>query len=165
MHNRERIWIAAAAWSVGLFAVLCDHLQPSTQVSMGVHALFAVVTCGAICLVLIGKARDRAGASRAQLHLFARLVSRWVYILLYTLTLVRVLIYVYEASGNCMLCGTHADVGPARSLEDFQFYIVCCVASLWLFRPLVLALSFKGRHLQDLAAGQRGDMANPSALP
>jgi hypothetical protein len=160
MHNRERIWIAGAAWSVGLFAVLYDHFQPSTQLGIGVHALFAVVTGGAICRVLIDKARALAGESPAQLYEFTRLVSRWVYILLYALALLRVFVYLYEASRYCLICSSRHTVGPARPLDDFQFYVGCCLVSLWSVRALVLAVPFSGRALPTTASRQPANMVH-----
>lgn len=157
MHNRDRIWVAAAAWTVGLLGVICDHFQPSTQVRIGVHALFAVVTCSAICLVLIDKGRALAGASQPELYQFSRLVSRWVYILLYFLALARMAVYLYEAGGYCMLCRARQAVGPLRPLDDFQFYVGCCVVSLWSVRALVLAVPFKSRDMQATSTGHRGD--------
>ena len=164
MHSRDRLWVAAGVWSIGLGALLCDHFQPSREVSIGIHALFAVVTCAAICLVLINKARSLAGVSQPQLYQFTRLVSRWVYILLYALALVRAGVYLYEAGGHCLLCGAHEPIGPARSLEDFQFYVGCCVVSLWSVRALGLAVPFKGHGLHARTPGPPADMAHSSAL-
>jgi hypothetical protein len=153
MQNRHRIGIAAAAWSVGLSAVLCDHFQPSAQLSLGTHALFAVMTCAAICVVLIDRARTLAGASQLELYQFTRWVSRWVYILLYALAMLRIVVYLYEASSYCLNCSPRNAVGPVRSLDDFQFYVGCCLVSLWSVRALVLALPF----------GQRANMSHSSA--
>jgi hypothetical protein len=164
MHNRDRIGIAAAGWAIGMFAVLCDHFQPSAQLRIGIHALFAVVTCGAISLVLIDKARGLAGTSQWELHEFTRLVSRWVYILLYTLALMRLAVYLYEASQHYLADeGQHA-VALARPLDDFQLYIGCCVASLWSVRALVLAVPFKSRNLQTRTTGQSGNLAHSPPL-
>lgn len=149
MHNRDRIGVGATAWSIGLFAVLCDHFQPPAQLSIGIHALFAVVTCGAICLVLVDKARVLAGTSQRELHEFTRLVSRWVYILLYTLALMRLALYLYEASRHYLLYKAQDAIAPVRPLDDFQFYVGCCVVSLWSVRALVLAVPFKDRNAQD----------------
>jgi hypothetical protein len=166
MHNRDRVWLAATAWSIGLGALLCDHFQPSSRVSTGVRALFAVVTCGAICLVLIDKARALGEVAQPQLYQFTRLVSRWVYILLYLLALARMAIYLYEASGYCMLCSAHEAIGPVRPLDDFQLYVGCCLVSLWSARVLVLAVPFKGRQAVHAPTGsqrkQRGALASPT---
>jgi hypothetical protein len=164
MHNRDRTWVAAAAWSVGLFAVLCDHFQPSPQVSMGVHALFGIVTCGAISIVLIDTARTLTGVPHPALYQFTRLVSRWVYILLYALALARVAVYLYEASGYCLLCRAQEAIGPARPLDDFQFYVGCCVLSLWSVRALVLAVPFKGRDVQAPTTSHPANIAHSSTL-
>jgi hypothetical protein len=56
-----------------------------------------------------------------------RLVSRWTYILLYGLALVRIGLYLCEGRA------------PVSSLDDFQFYIVASVAPLWVIRSAVLA--------------------------
>ena len=162
MHNRERIGIAGAAWSVGLFAVLYDHFRPSAQLLTGVHALFAVVTCGAICRVLIDKARALGRRSPAELYDFTRLVSRWVYVLLYALALLRTVVYLYEAGRYCLICSSGDTVGPARPLDDFQFYVGCCLVSLWSVRALVLAAPFGGRDSLRTATSQPANTAHAS---
>jgi hypothetical protein len=140
MPDRDYILAAATAWLIGLSALLCDHFQPSLPFIIGSHVLFAVATCGAICLVLIGKARALAGTSQPELYLFTRLVSRWVYILMYALALVRVALHLYETSS-------------ARSLDDFQFYIACCVVPLWAIRAVVLAMPLKSRATSECESG------------
>ena len=138
MADRDRIWAAAAAWLAGVSALLCDHFEASLPFIIGARALFAVAACGTIFLVLMGKARELAGTSQAQLYQFARRVSRWVYILLYGLAITRVSLYLYDVS-HCAGCKTANAIVPVRSLDDFQFYVICCVASLWVVRAWVLA--------------------------
>src|SRR5690242_12875511 len=138
MHDRGFIWVAATVWLIGCAALLCEHFQPSSPLVIGMHALFAVGTCAAICLVLFAKAHALAGTSQPELYQIVRLVSRWVYILLYALAVVRMILYLYEA-------------GPAvRSPDDFQFYVACVVLPLWLVRAVVLAVPFRGRAPQPL---------------
>jgi hypothetical protein len=133
--RRDAIWFAAAAWIIGLAALVCDHLHPAWTVIIGMRTLFAFAATTAIGLVLIAGARDLEGADRSQLYLLTRLVSRWVYILMYVLAIVRVGFYLLESSQHFV-----------RPMDDFQFYIACCVAPLWLVRAAVLAGPFKWLH-------------------
>ena len=142
MRDHACVGLAATAWVVGLMALTCDYLQPSRSLILGVRAFFGIMTCAAICLALIPKARSLAGAPRAELYLFARLVSRWVYISMYGLALVRVGLSLYDATQHCTVCGTQSTMAPVRSLEDFQYYIACCVVPLWLVRAIVLVVPF-----------------------
>ena len=131
-HERDTIWFAAAAWVIGLAALLCDHLQPARSIIVGMRALFAFAATGAIGLILITGARAAQRASQRELYLFTRLVSRWVYILMYSLALMRVGLYLYESSQHFV-----------RPMDDFQFYVACCVIPLWLVRAVILAAPFK----------------------
>ena len=126
--KRDEFWIAAAVWLIGLAALICDHLQPARPMIIGLRTLFAIASTSAIGLVLITGAREARGMSQSELYLFARVVSRWVYILMYVLALARVGFYLYESSQH-----------SARPMDDFQFYIACCVIPLWLIRPLAIA--------------------------
>ena len=137
--RRHCIGIAATAWLIGVCALVCDHFQPSPLLSGVMHTFVAVVTCCAICLVLIPGARALAGTSSLELYQFTRLTSRWVYLLLYSLAVIRVLLYLYEANQYCGSCGAPS-TGAARSLEDFQFYVAACVVPLWVVRAVVLAV-------------------------
>jgi hypothetical protein len=139
MYKRDWIWVAATAWLIGLASLLCDYFQPIRPVIFGMHTLFGIGVSGAIGLVLLAKARALGGTSALEFYLFARLVSRWVYILMYLLAIVRVGLYLYESSQHCAHCSARGGVPPVRSLDDFQFYVCCCVASLWVLRATVLA--------------------------
>jgi len=142
MRDHACIGLAATAWVIGLMALTCDYLQPSRSLIIGVRACFVIMTCAAICLALIPKARSLAGAPGAELFLFARLVSRWVYLSMYGLALVRVGLSLYDATHHCTVCGAQSTTASVRSLEDFQYYIACCVVPLWLIRAIVLAVPF-----------------------
>lgn len=133
MCKRDWIWIAAAAWAIGLAALLCEYFEPNQPVVIGMRTLFGVAATGAISLVLIAEARVLGGASDQELYRFTRLASRWVYILMYTLAMVRVGLYWYEAG----------QLRPVRPMDDFQFYVGCCVVPLWVVRAGVLAVPFK----------------------
>jgi hypothetical protein len=50
-----------------------------------------------------------------------------VYILMYGLALARVVLYLYESSQHFV-----------RPMDDFQFYIACCVLPLWFARAAIL---------------------------
>jgi hypothetical protein len=115
---------ASVTWALGLVAILCDVFEYSEPLIIATRSLFASATCATICLALIPKDRTLAGADPVQTLLFARLISRWTYALLYSLALVRATLYLWT---------------PTRSLEDFQFYIVVSVVPLWVIRAVVLA--------------------------
>jgi hypothetical protein len=141
MRDRDWIGVAAAVWSIGLCALLCDHFRPSLPLVIGVRALFVAATSGAICWALVDKTSALAGKSQEELYSFSRFVSRWVYILMYALAIVRFALYLYEQAQ-----GTATAVRP---LDDFQFYVATCVVSLWLIRGVVLALPFKDLSAPD----------------
>jgi hypothetical protein len=149
MRDRDWIGVAAVAWVIGLGALLCDHFRLPPSLILNAHLLFATVTCCAICAVLIEKARSLAGAPRDELYLSARLISRWVYILMYVLALARVCLYLEETYQHCASCGVGHDSAPVHSLDDFQFYIACCVIPLWLARSVVLAVPLKSRRVRS----------------
>jgi hypothetical protein len=142
MHDRGSMWIAPAAWIVGVASLLCDHFQGSVALVIAMRTLFGLATCAAICLVLIPKARATAGTSQLELYLFTRLVSRWVYILMYLLAAARVSLYVYDVSQHCTRSGPDC-VGSIRPLDDFQFYVAFSVVPLWIIRAMVLTLPFR----------------------
>jgi hypothetical protein len=164
MHHRNWKWVAATAWTTGLTALLCDHFQSSRQLVIDTHALFGIVAGGAIALTLIAEARDFAGADRLGLYSACRLVSRWVYILMYALAVVRVGLYLYEANQLCAHCGTADTAASVRPLDDFQFYVACCVLPLWLVRAVVLSIPF-GQESQDrLATSDHRGFSSGSGL-
>ena len=141
MHDRGWIWVAPTAWIIGLAALLCEHFEASGALVIAMRALFGIATCVAICLVLIPKARAApTGVSPLELYLFTRRVSRWVYILMYLLATARVSLYTYDVSQHCTRYGPHC-LGSVRPLDDFQFYVACCVVPLWTIRAMVLALA------------------------
>ena len=113
---------ASATWTIGLAAILCDFFQCPEPLIIAARTLFVAATCAAIGLALTPKDRAFADAHPAQMRRLGRLVSRWTYILLYALALVRMGLYLCEAGA------------PVRSLDDFQFYIVACVVPLWVIR-------------------------------
>lgn len=137
MHDRGWIWVAPTAWIVGLAALLCEHFLPSGSLVIAMRMLFGIATCAAICLVLISKARALASMSQLELYLFTRLVSRWVYILMYLLAAARVGLYLYDVSQHCTRNGP-ACLGSVQPMDDFQFYVACCVIPLWMVRAMVL---------------------------
>lgn len=146
MHDRGWIWVAPTAWIIGLAALLCEHFEASGSLVIAMRALFGIATCVAICLVLVPKVWGQgargipAGLSPLELYLFTRQVSRWVYILMYLLATVRVSLYAYDVSQHCTRYGPHC-LGSVRPLDDFQFYVACCVVPLWTIRAMVLALA------------------------
>jgi hypothetical protein len=133
--SRSLVWIAATAWSLGLTALLCDHFR-SPGLIVGARSSFGVFATGAIGLTLMRKARALADHPDA-LSVFMRRFSRWVYVLLYLLALARLGVFFDEKVAST---GSLANQGAARSLDDFQFYIACCVVPLWSFRAIALTL-------------------------
>ena len=132
------LWVAPMAWVIGLAALVCDRYEPAGSLAIVVmRTLFGVATCGAICLVLISKGHELADMPGPELYLFTRLVSRWVYILMYALAAVRILFYLYDLSQQCNPCSGHHSWGPVRPLDDFQFYVAASVIPLWLIRAMV----------------------------
>lgn len=146
MRDRDGIWIAVLAWGTGLAALSCDHLQLGGSAAIEVRALFGVVTCGAISLVLFEKARHPESITKLELYLWTRLVSRWVYIFMYVLALARMGFYLGESYQHCATCVVRHGLNTVRPLDDFQFYIACCVIPLWVVRAAVLSVPVLGRE-------------------
>lgn len=130
MRDRDWIWIAVLAGGTGLVALSCDHWQLPGSLPLEARTLFGIVVGGAISLVLFEKIRRPESITRRELYLWTRLVSRWVYIFMYVLALARIGFYLEES----YLLNT------VRPLDDFQFYIACCVIPLWVIRAAVLTV-------------------------
>jgi hypothetical protein len=73
-----------------------------------------------------------------ELYRYTRLVSRWVYILVYVLGIVRVSLYLFDV--NHAQPGHSSHLPAVRSLADFQFYVFCSIIPLWAIRALVLTM-------------------------
>ena len=146
MRDRDGIWIAALAWGIGLAALSCDHMQLSGIAAIEARSLFGVVTCTAIALVLFEKARYPQSITKLELYLWTRLVSRWVYIFMYVLALARMGFYLDESYQHCATCVVRHGLNTVRPLDDFQFYIACCVIPLWVLRAAVLNVPVLGRE-------------------
>ena len=145
MRDHIYIWAAALALAVGVAALLCDHFQLSRATIFDMHALFGLVAAASISAVLLERARSPVDASGPDLYLYTRVVSRWVYILMYSLAVVRIGLYLLEADQSYISHIAHHRIPPPRPIDDFQFYVTCCVAPLWLVRALVLAIPFDRR--------------------
>ena len=98
------------------------------------------------CSSRAGSAFTLAGQPGCELYRFTRLVSRWVYILMYVLAMVRGGLYLFDANNIHLGHGSHHPVTPVRSLNDFQFYVACCIIPLWLVRAVVLTSPLKQRN-------------------
>jgi hypothetical protein len=121
--------LAMTTWLVGLPALICDSIQPGHFLLTATHALFIIVTCSALCVALVPRALAASSSNRTDLYLFSRSVSRWIYVAVYGLALVRL--------------GLHLCLPTqVRSLDDFQFYIAWSVVPLWVIRFAVLAMPF-----------------------
>jgi hypothetical protein len=140
MRDRDWIWIAVVACGIGLAALSCDHLQLPGSLSLEARTLFGIVASGAIALVLFEKTRHPESITRQELYLWTRLVSRWVYIFMYVLALARVGFFLGESYLRCATCVVQHGPNTVRPLDDFQFYIACCVIPLWVVRAAVLTI-------------------------
>jgi hypothetical protein len=138
MRDRDWIWIAVAAGGTGLAALSCDHLQLPGSLTLEARTLFGIVASGTIALLLFEKTRHPENITRRELYLWTRLVSRWVYIFMYVLALARLGFYLGESYLHCATCVVPHASNTARPLDDFQFYIACCVIPLWVVRAAVL---------------------------
>lgn len=134
-NSRSYIWLAAAGWSLGLIALLCDHFR-SHWLIVGARSSFGVFASAAIGTIVMRKAHALADHPDA-LHVFIRRFSRWVYVLMYLLAVARLAVFFGERVSST---GSLDSQGPERSLDDFQFYITCCVVPLWSFRAIALTL-------------------------
>jgi hypothetical protein len=135
-----RRWIAVLALATGVAALLCEHWQLSQTDILEMRALFGLVTAASITAVLLDKARSCSNTTSRELYLYTRLVSRWVYILMYVLAVVRVGLYLLEANQSSASHFSQHRILPPHTLDGFQVYILCCVVPLWIVRALVLAI-------------------------
>jgi hypothetical protein len=122
------------------------------------------MACCAICAALLAKARADRHINTDELHLWCRLVSRWVYILMYLLAFARLCLYLGETWQVCGACVGRSSTAVVRPLDDFQFYIACCVIPLWLARAVVLSVPFRGRNRSTVPAVPTGEAAQIDAL-
>ena len=155
MHRYMWMRVATPVLFAGLVALYCEHIRVSPPLTETVRVLFAVVTCTAIAAVLITGALDLADQPTLELHRFTRLVSRWVYILVYVMAMVRVGFYLLDSSQTA---GMHQMVRPP---DDFQTYLWSCLIPLWSIRAAVLSDRFRviSRHRAAL------DLTNVNRAP
>ena len=146
MCERTRIWVAALVLCTGLAALLCEHIQLMRPLAEGMRALFGLTTTTGIAVVLVTGARCLAGRPARELYQFTRLVSRWVYVLIYVLAIARTSLYVFDVKHVHFTHGRHHAVPAVRSLNDFGFYVACCIIPLWSVRALVLTMPPRQRH-------------------
>jgi hypothetical protein len=140
MPIRLCLWAATLILATGVAALLCDHFQLSQGAIIGMHALFGLVVTASLSAVFLERAHSTPGP---ELYLQTRLISRWMYILLYVLAIVRVGLYLLEANLSPIAHSVHHALPPPRALDDFQYYITCCIAPLWLLRALILIVPTK----------------------
>jgi hypothetical protein len=144
-HDRAWKWLAPVFFT-GLASVVTDAYQPAQSISVDLRASFGVMAAANITLMLFMGARALAGSPALELCQYTRLVSRWVYILMYLLATVRMSLYLFEMHHTDAIRSVQQIVSPVRSLDDFQFYIACCVIPLWLVRAIILNVTFKERR-------------------
>jgi hypothetical protein len=145
LHRYSWIRIATPVLCAGLAALYCEHIGVSPLLTEAVRLLFGIVACTAIAAMLITGARDLADRPTLELRHFTRVVSRWVYVLIYILAIVRFCFYFLDSN---QARGSHHLHHPVlRSPDDFQAYLWCCIIPLWSFRALVHSERFrKIRH-------------------
>jgi hypothetical protein len=145
IHRYTWIRVATPVLCAGLLALYCEHIRVSPSLTETVRVLFGVVACTAIAAVLITGALDLADQSTLELHRFTRLVSRWVYILLYVMAIVRIGFFMLDSS---QARGMHHLQPVVRSPDDFQTYLWSCLVPLWSIRAAVLSDRFRviSRH-------------------
>jgi hypothetical protein len=144
-------WLSALVLLTGLLSLLCEYFQISKPLVACVRALFGATTVAATGAALIIGARCAGRRSNVEMYSHIRLVSRWVYILLYVLAMSRLGLHALElrhvhAKGN-----SHSSVEYVRPLDDFGFYFACCVIPLWSIRAWVLMRPSQSRSgMRDL---------------
>jgi hypothetical protein len=138
MRERTLTWTAALVLCTGLTALLCEHFQLAQPLVEGMRVLFGLAATAAISIALLAGARRLEDQPALQLYRYTRLVSRWVYILVYVLGSVRVSLYLFDVSHAQLGHSSHLPV--VRPLTDFQFYVFCSIIPLWSIRALVLTV-------------------------
>jgi hypothetical protein len=146
MRDSHWIWIIALVLSTGLGSLLCEHFQLPAPVIDIARALFVTSTITATGTALIIGARSAPYPSGPELEWHVRLVSRWVYILLYVLAMARIVLHLLELHEVHAGHGPHHPVEYVRPMDDFRFYIAVCVIPLWSIRALVLGMADRIRH-------------------
>ncbi len=143
MRWSTSIAVATPVLCTGLTALFCEHLQLASPFAEGIHVLFGGVTSTAIAAVLICGAQQLADRPAGELYRFTRQVSRWVYVLLYVLAIVRVGFYLMDESYARV--GHRLHHAAVRSPDDFQLYLWCCIIPLWSIRAWVHSALFRVR--------------------
>jgi cytochrome b561 len=115
---------AGATLCVGVAALFCDFFEVPQPHIFNMHLLFGAAVSAVVTTCLLRARHALSQRPPQELYSYTRLVSRWTYILMYVLALVRVVLHLLQT--------TH-------SLDDFQIYVIYCIVPLWLVRALVLA--------------------------
>ena len=136
----DRTWTCSAALVLctGVAALLSEHLQCAQPFVDDAHLLFAAVTSAVVSWLLLRGLRPGSDNTGEELYLHTRRVSRAIYTLMYLLALVRMAFYLLDR--DRAISGLQRLDSPVRSLDDFQFYVACCVIPLWVVRAVVLSL-------------------------
>jgi hypothetical protein len=125
---------------IGIVALVCDFCDLPQPRIFNMHLLFGAAVSGVLTACLVRKRLALAPGASVELYSYTRRVTRLTYILLYVLALVRLGLHLLElrlAHGSSGLASGAAG-GRIHSMDDFQIYIVYCIAPLWLLRALVL---------------------------
>jgi hypothetical protein len=141
MPKLNYTWVAITAWTAGVAALLCEHFHTSQLMTVLARTTFGIISCAAIGCVVLNKLRAPTGTSEPEVSLFIRVLSRWVYILLYALALVRLCLYWYDVSQLSAHSHFIKAVGSPRPIDDFQVYVGLVVTPLWLIRAIILVRS------------------------
>lgn len=117
----------------GLVALVCDFYDVPQPRIFNMHLLFGAAVAGVLTACLVGRRLALAPGGGSEFYSYTRRVTRWTYILLYVLAFVRLGLHLLE-----LRLRSGAPGGKIHPLDDFQIYIVYCIAPLWLLRTLLL---------------------------
>ena len=135
-HSKgERFLPGAVALTlcVGVGALVCDFYDVPQPRIFNMHLLFGAAVSGVLTACLVRKRLALVPSASVEFYSYTRRVTRWTYILLYVLALVQLGLHMLE-----LRLGSARPGARIHSLDDFQIYIVYCIAPLWLLRTLVL---------------------------
>jgi hypothetical protein len=133
--------VAALVFAVGITALLMDFLAVPQAGLPDMHLIFGLAMLVAITGSLAQKLHTLGRTHNSEFCLYARELSRRVYLLLYGLAAVRLGLYLYEALAAASDARMLDPVTRVRSMDDFQIYILYGVAPLWVIRSIFLRLA------------------------
>jgi hypothetical protein len=140
MRASSWIWVFALVLSAGTVSLLCEHLQLSRALVESAHVLFGVLAIAATSAALLAGGSKRQCSAELRAHM--RRVSRWVYVLLYILAVVRVGLHLLDLRPiHIDLNNMDHAVNVLRPPDDFGIYLACCIIPLYAIRALILGMA------------------------